>query len=183
MQKAGKGYFFIISCAFFIPLSIFPYHILQSMHRTQLNVRGSVYGIIWSKGVEPRTQWVILVYCHCLLLIIMLCLLCEDVGSVRKWQKRVQKRYFQNFAFGTIRIGLFSYWLIIGYFIIFFFLLIFRQKWWRFQQRHFWRYCDPYCRYMSSMVSFYYNPNKREKCVHYIPPLHLTNWIWHHRAH
>ncbi len=51
-----------------------------------------------SCGIEPRTPWVILVYCHRLLLIIMPCLLCEDVGPVRKRQKHMQWRYFQNFS-------------------------------------------------------------------------------------
>ncbi len=40
---------FSISNAFFISLSRFPYHILQSTHRTQLDGRCSVYCIIWSK--------------------------------------------------------------------------------------------------------------------------------------
>ncbi len=53
--------------------------------------------------VEPRTPWAMLVYCHCFLLIIMPHLLCEDVTIREKVTKRrMQKRYFQNFANRTL---------------------------------------------------------------------------------
>ncbi len=46
---------FSISQTIFIPLSRFPYHILQSRHPTELNRLCSVYCIIWSKTTSDST--------------------------------------------------------------------------------------------------------------------------------
>ncbi len=45
-----------ISRVFFIPLSRFPYYILQSMHPTQLNGRRSIYGITASFRINAQDE-------------------------------------------------------------------------------------------------------------------------------
>ncbi len=53
---------FSISCAIFISISRFPYHILQSTHSTQLNGRCSVYCIIiWSVRATSPYIWLCMI--------------------------------------------------------------------------------------------------------------------------
>ncbi len=56
--------FFSILHAFFILLSRFPDHILQSVHPTQLNGRCSVYCIIWSKQFTHSRVLAFLIFNH-----------------------------------------------------------------------------------------------------------------------